>query len=107
MHRSEFDLKYPRWRDGTSPIEEWLRGFDDLTRAMLVRRIGRLRLGLWANWKRVGHGVIELIIDTGPGYRVYFALSNKTTIILLYGGTKKNQQKDIKKAQRLWQELKG
>ncbi len=67
----------------------------------------------WSGWskatspaKGVGAGVSEYRIDFGPGYRVYFGKDGDTLIILLGGGTKKRQQKDIEAAQDLWREYK-
>lgn len=59
-----------------------------------------------SNTKRVGTGVHEYRIDFGPGYRVYFGMDGDTVIILLGGGTKKRQQRDIETAQKLWREYK-
>ena len=62
--------------------------------------------GNLSNTKSLGGGVIESKIDFGPGYRVYFGKDGKHLIILLGGGTKKGQSKDIQKAKALWQEYK-
>lgn len=62
----------------------------------------RLGLGNHSNAKGVGGGVLELRIDFGPGYRVYFAKDGPDVVILLGGGTKKRQRRDIEDAQRRW-----
>ena len=66
----------------------------------------RLELGNFSNAKGVGAGVFECRIDFGPGYRVYFVKDGETLVILIGGGTKKTQQKDIEKARVYWQEYK-
>jgi len=68
--------------------------------------VARMEHGNLSNAKGVGGGVFEYRIDFGPGYRVYFGKDGDTLIILLGGGTKKRQQKDIEAAQDLWREYK-
>ncbi len=68
-------------------------------------RIRRLSLGNFGDVKPVGEGVSELRIDYGPGYRVYFARRGQTLVVLLAGGDKKTQDRDIKKALELVHEL--
>ena len=63
--------------------------------------------GNFSNVKSVGNGVSERIIDFGPGYRVYFAKDGDNLIILLGGGTKKRQQKDIDNAKKRWRDYKN
>ena len=57
-----------------------------------------------SNVKGVGAGVLEYRIDSGPGYRIYFGRDGKTLIVLLGGGTKRRQQRDIDAAKRLWRD---
>ena len=59
-----------------------------------------------SNAKSVGVGVFEYRIDFGPGYRIYFGIEGTKLILLLGGGTKKRQPKDVAEAQRLWHEYK-
>lgn len=66
----------------------------------------RLEQGNTSNVKSVGSGVHELRIDHGPGYRIYFGKQGKELIILLCGGTKARQQKDIETAKLRWSEFK-
>lgn len=66
----------------------------------------RMAQGNLSNAKGVGAGVLEYRIDFGPGYRVYFGKDGETLIILLGGGTKKRQQKDIETAQAVWKDYK-
>lgn len=88
---------------GKAPFAAWMQSLRDVTaRAQIERRLARIRLGLLGDCKAVGDGVYELRIDTGPGYRVYFAQLGKTIILLLCGGAKHSQATDIEKAKEYW-----
>ncbi len=65
----------------------------------------RLRQAIWAIWKPVGGEVSEMRVDVGPGYRLYFTRRGPLVIVMLAGGDKSNQARDIKRAQRLLQQL--
>ena len=74
---------------GKCPFEEWLDGLKDVTgRALIRKRINRIRLGNLGNNRSVGDGVWELKIDFGPGYRIYYGEGGAGTVILLCGGNK-------------------
>jgi putative addiction module killer protein len=75
---------------------------DGRARARILVRIGRLKLGNLGDHKSVGEGVVELKISYGPGYRVYLGRDGEQLILLLCGGDKSSQQKDIDKAQKYW-----
>ena len=66
----------------------------------------RMEQGNFSNAKSVGEGVLEIRVDFGPGYRIYFGRDGDQIVILLGGGTKKRQQKDIEAAKILWKEYK-
>jgi putative addiction module killer protein len=86
----------------TAVFANWLRALRDCqARARIQVRIDRLQLGLPGDVKPVGEGVSELRIDYGPGYRVYFTKRGRELIILLAGGDKRTQERDIKKAIQL------
>jgi putative addiction module killer protein len=90
----------------TEVFARWLDDLRDLrARARIQARIERLSLGNPGNVKPVGEGVSELRIDYGPGYRVYFKRRGRKLIILLAGGDKSSQAKDIKVALRLARDL--
>ncbi len=89
--------------DGKSPYQKWLKSLKDLkTRARIRQRIDRLELGNFGDCEPVGDGIYELRLDFGPGYRVYFSKVDKTIVLLLCGGTKRGQQKDIEQAKKYW-----
>jgi putative addiction module killer protein len=77
-----------------------------VARAKVTRAIVRLEQGNFSNVKSVGEGVFEYRLDFGPGYRVYFGQDGPALVILLTGGTKKRQQRDIDAAHACWQDYK-
>lgn len=86
-----------------NPFREWIEGLRDRqARAKIRMRLNRLRLGNFGDCKSVGHGVSELRIPHGPGYRVYFGRKGNQLVILLYGGDKKTQSRDIELAHTYW-----
>jgi len=90
---------------GEDLFAAWVKGLhDQQAAARIAARTGRLVLGLFGDCKSVGNGVWELRVDWGPGYRVYYAQSGQRVILLLCGGDKRGQSKDIKRAIRLWQD---
>lgn len=94
--------------DGKVPLSEWLEGLrDGRTRARIIARLDRVQAGLLGDWKSVGSGVCELRIDHGPGYRVYFGQEGTTLVLLLCGGEKSTQSKDIEKAHGYWKDYKA
>ena len=90
----------------TENFAKWIDSLSDIrARARILVRIERLAVGNPGDVKPVGEGVSELRIDYGPGYRVYYKKIGQTLIILLAGGDKRTQSKDIKSAQRLAKDL--
>jgi putative addiction module killer protein len=87
---------------GRSPFARWFRGLDAGAAAKVTVALSRIETGNLANVKGVGTGVLEYRIDWGPGYRVYFGADGETLVILLAGGTKRRQQRDIAVAQERW-----
>lgn len=89
----------------TADYRKWFAGLmDDVARARISIRIRRLSLGNFGDSKALGEGVSELRIDYGPGYRVYFARRGALLVILLAGGDKKTQSRDIARARKLAQQ---
>ena len=90
-------------KSGTHPFEDWLNGLRDVQgRAVIRKRLNRVRLGNLGDSKSVGKGVFELRIDYGPGYRVYFGEDQDAIVILLCGGDKSSQERDIQRAHEYW-----
>jgi putative addiction module killer protein len=93
-------------RVGSSPFADWFQSLDAVAGARVTTAIGRLELGNFSNVKGVGAGVFEYRIDFGPGHRVYFGRDGEALVILLGGGTKKRQDRDIATAQERWADYK-
>jgi putative addiction module killer protein len=95
----------------TETFRKWrIRLKDERARVLIASRLDRLSYGNAGDVRPVGQGVSELRIDYGPGYRVYFKKRGSTIVILLCGGHKSTQSKDIKTAKRLaeeWSEADG
>jgi putative addiction module killer protein len=90
----------------TEEFREWLDALSD-KRAQLriAARLRQAEAGLLGDWGPAGGEVSELRVDTGPGYRLYFTRRGKILIIMLAGGDKSSQKRDIKRAQRIASEL--
>ena len=91
--------------DGTSPYEEWFLGLDTVVATKITIVKLKMEQGNLSNVKWFG-GIGEYRLDWGPGYRVYIGKEGDRLIILLGGGTKKRQQKDITNAEAIWKEYK-
>lgn len=90
----------------TEIFAKWLDELSDLRgRARILARIERLRGGNFGDWKSLGDGVGELRVDSGPGYRVYFTRVGSEIVVLLAGGDKSSQARDIRKAKELAENL--
>ena len=89
---------------GRNAFARWFARVDATAAARIKRAITWMAAGNLANVRPVGGGVSECRIDYGPGYRIYFGKDGDALIILLAGGTKRGQQRDIETAKALWQE---
>lgn len=90
----------------TETFANWLRALKDVNAvARIAARIRRLEFGNFGDVKPVGEGVSELRIGYGPGYRVYFVQQGNTLVILLCGGDKRTQNKDIRVAKQMAKEV--
>ena len=92
--------------EGRSPFEDWFNDLDAAAAAKVSVALVRLGLGNVSNARSVGEGVLEYRIDWGPGYRIYFGRDGDTLVILLTGGTKKRQQRDIERPKEFWTDYK-
>jgi putative addiction module killer protein len=101
-----FHIRYYVGPGGLQPFAAWFADLEPVARAKVTRAIARMEQGNLSNAKSVGEGVLEYRIDFGPGYRVYFGLDGETLVILLCGGTKKRQQRDIEAAHAYWHDYK-
>jgi len=93
-------LRYAQ-SDGHQPFTAWQDSLRDTRiKAAVATRIGRLRLGLYGDYRVIDRGIWELRIHLGAGYRLYFLRDGQRVVILLCGGDKSSQRRDILKAQR-------
>lgn len=94
--------------DGTARYEEWLSDLEPDTKGQIMHRIDKLFEGNLGSWKPIkgkgSNGIIELIEDFGPGYRIYCRKIEKYKYLILCGGKKRTQTKDIARAKDYWEE---
>ncbi|CCI19167.1 conserved hypothetical protein [Microcystis aeruginosa PCC 9807] len=94
--------------DGQIPFDNW---FDSIrvskTQTIISKRLDRVRMGNLGDYRSVGGGVFELRIDYDPGYRIYFGQVGTTIVLLLCGGDKGTQIKDIRQAQEYWRDYRS
>lgn len=104
----EINIRLYQDTSGHAPFRAWLNSLKDLQAKSKVNiQITRLRLGNPAKAKSVGEGVLELKIDFGPGYRVYYGQDGEHMVLLLLGGDKSTQSTDITKAKEYWADYKS
>jgi putative addiction module killer protein len=103
-----YDIREYLADDGRCPFAEWLEGLRDRkARARIDARLARARLGNLGDYASVGDGVYELRIFYGPGYRVYFGFESDTVVLLLCGGAKSSQRRDIAVAKDYWNDYRN
>ena len=108
MQAFPYEIDYYVTKEGKKPFKEWLESLRDIkARAKIRVRLDRARLGNLGDNRSVGEGVRELRLDYGPGYRIYFAIEGNRLILLLLGGEKSEQDRDIVRAKDYWRDHKG
>jgi putative addiction module killer protein len=90
--------------DGRSPFREWLQTLDVPVRARVQARVLRFEMGNLGDHKPLDGGVWEARVAFGPGYRIYFGRDGRSIIVLLLGGDKASQSRDIRRARRFWKD---
>ncbi|KYC39817.1 addiction module killer protein [Scytonema hofmannii PCC 7110] len=94
--------------DGKVPFDEWFYQLGDIkAKSIIGKSLDRLSFGNLGNYRSVGGGVCELKIDSGLGYRIYFGQIGTTIILLLCGGDKSTQDRDIVKAIEYWKDYRS
>ena len=92
---------------GGCPFQDWLKNLKDVKgRAIIRKKINLLRLGYFSDSRSLGDHLFEIRIFFSPGYRVYFGKQKDKTIILLWGGVKDSQARDVEKAKKYWKTYK-
>jgi putative addiction module killer protein len=102
---SEIEIREYVDLSGVSPFQRWFIK-PPKAAAKVVTALARIETGNFSNVKGVGKGVYEYRIDFGPGYRVYFGKHGEQLVILLGGGSKERQSRDIAAAQAMWEQYK-
>ena len=100
-----FIVEYLILENGKAPIIEWLNSLDSVTRKRINQRFLRIEDGNFGDYKKISDEISELRFSFGAGYRVYYTISHNTIILLINGGDKKSQSKDIRMARLILQEL--
>jgi putative addiction module killer protein len=101
------DIDYYITEEGKAPFTEWLDALEVNVRGRVEVRLKKVEQGNFGDHHAEGSGVWALILDFGPGYRVYYGLTDKQKVVLLLtGGTKRRQNSDIAEAKRYWAEYK-
>ncbi len=96
---STFQIEHYRRPDGHVPFDDWFVALKDVeAKAIVLARLNRIRVGNFGHCEPVGEGVHEIKIDFGPGYRVYFGKVGVAVVLLLCGGSKRTQIRDIASA---------
>jgi putative addiction module killer protein len=99
------EVRHYLTQGGRDPFQDWFEQLRDTkAKIQILRRINRLELGNLGDHKFCRNGVWELRINHGPGYRVYYAQSGETVILLLCAGDKSSQSRDIEHAVANWQD---
>jgi putative addiction module killer protein len=107
MQSSPRELKIYETPQGEAPFESWLDALRDRqARRRIRQRLDRIKLGNFGDCRSVGDGVYEFRLDYGPGYRVYFAQVGSLILLLLCGGDKATQERDILQAKKFWLDFK-
>lgn len=102
----EREIKKLKLQNGLVPFDGWFDPLRDRRMQVAVdARLARVRAGNFGDAKSVGRGVFELRIDLGPGLRVYYGLHGQQVVVLLGGGDKSSQPRDIRRVQLLWQQF--
>ncbi len=105
METQPRELQNYETEDGRIPFEEWLSSLRDKKAINRIQvRLDRIEEGNLGDFRSVGGGVFEFRIDYGPGYRLYFGQVGSIVVLLLCGGDKSTQDRDIRQAQKYWRD---
>ena len=108
MDAHEQQIRIYETSDGKRPFSDWFNRLRDRRAQQRIdARLGRIELGNFGDAKSVGEGVLELRINYGPGYRVYFGRDGHEVVILLVGGDKSGQSRDVLVAKEYWEDYRA
>lgn len=97
-----YEIEIFQTRTDECPFEEWLDSLDGTMRQRILARVARMKHGQFGDCKAIDRSLYELRLFFGPGYRVYFGEHRGRMLLILAGGDKSTQSKDIKKAKHYW-----
>ena len=97
----QFEVIYLQVKNNKEPLFEWLKTLDTITRKRILQRLLRLTEGNFGDYKKIDDDISEIRFMHGSGYRIYFTEINEIILLLINGGDKSTQVKDIKKAKEL------
>ncbi len=101
----EIEIEFYQTPSGHNPFDDWFESIQEMhTRSKILTRLDRLKLGNFGDCKSLGEGIAELRIHYGPGIRIYYSKIGNKVILLLCGGNKRSQSKDIDKAKEYLRE---
>ncbi len=106
MKVQEHKIVLYKLNNGQVPFERWFNGLGSVFQQAVDARISRLMNGNLGDHRSLGGGLCELRINKGPGLRVYYGFAERQLVVLILGGNKGSQSRDIKKARRIWLEIK-
>lgn len=102
MGKQEWEILKYCTDGGICPFDEWFNTLDSVTQARIDVRLDRVSLGNFGDHQSVGGGVYELRFFFGAGYRIYYGKVENRVVLLLTGGSKKRQSRDVNAAQKFW-----
>jgi putative addiction module killer protein len=99
----EREIRKIKLENGSIPFDEWFDALvDKRMQGAVISRLARVRSGNFGDHKSVGLGVHEMRISMGPGLRIYYGIHETTIVVLIGGGDKGSQPRDIRRAQEIW-----
>ena len=104
MEVHSIEVEIYKTKAGAAPYLEWLSLQDPSTRGRINARVAKLRSGNLGKFEKVGDNIMELKENFGPGYRIYCRQVGKQIVLLLCGGDKSSQKRDIKRAKEFWKD---
>ena len=107
MEATPRELRFYKTADGKRPFIDWYRSLITDVRILVHKRIDRVERGNFGDAKPLGDGVFELRFHEGKGQRVYYGLAGKRVVLLLVGGDKYSQERDIQRAKEYWKDYRG
>lgn len=109
MESMKLELRKYELPDGSCPFDEWRLRLAKVFQVRIVQGLAKIEKGNFANCRTIvgGEGVCEIRFGFGPGFRIYYGMDGSTVVLLLCGGDKSSQRRDIEKAKGYWREYRS